>query len=50
MKALVYHGPGQRCWEGKPHRTLDKPTDAVVRIAQRRTARDWLNSTYFIHA
>lgn len=32
MKALVYHGPGQRRWEDKPRPTLDKPTDAVVRI------------------
>ncbi|MBQ0831863.1 zinc-dependent alcohol dehydrogenase family protein [Marinobacter sp.] len=32
MKALVYHGPGQRRWEDKPRPALDKPTDAVVRI------------------
>lgn len=32
MKALVFHGPGKRSWEEKPHPTIDKPTDAVVRI------------------
>lgn len=32
MKALVFHGPGKRSWEEKPRPTIDKPTDAVVRI------------------
>ncbi|TAL84715.1 MAG: alcohol dehydrogenase [Rhodanobacter sp.] len=32
MKALVFHGPGKRSWEEKPHPTIDKSTDAVVRI------------------
>lgn len=32
MKALVFHGPGKRSWEGKPRPSIDKPTDAVVRI------------------
>ncbi|WP_227370090.1 zinc-dependent alcohol dehydrogenase family protein [Halomonas sp. M20] len=32
MKALVFHGPGKRSWEDKPRPTIDKPTDAVVRI------------------
>jgi alcohol dehydrogenase len=32
MKALVYHGPGQRTWEDKPKPTIEHPTDAVVRI------------------
>lgn len=32
MKALVYHGPGQRVWEPVPDRTLEEPTDAIVRI------------------
>ncbi len=31
MKALVYHGQGQRRWEDKSRPTLDKPADAVVR-------------------
>lgn len=31
MKALVYHGQGQRRWEDEPRPTLDKPADAVVR-------------------
>jgi alcohol dehydrogenase len=32
MKALVYHGPGQRAWEDKPKPTISAPTDAIVRI------------------
>jgi len=32
MKALVYHGPGQRSWEDKADPTIQAPTDAVVRI------------------
>src|SRR5213595_2817923 len=32
MKALVYHGPGQRAWEDVPDPTIQAPTDAVVRI------------------
>ena len=32
MKALAYHGPGKRSWEDKPRPTIQKPTDAVVRI------------------
>ncbi len=32
MKALVYHGPGKRSWEEKPQPTIQKPTDAIVRV------------------
>jgi len=32
MKALVYHGPGQRAWESVPDPTILQPTDAIVRI------------------
>ena len=32
MKALVYHGPGQRSWEEKPEPQLQEPTDILVRI------------------
>jgi alcohol dehydrogenase len=32
MKALVYHGPGQRAWESVPDPAIQAPTDAVVRI------------------
>jgi alcohol dehydrogenase len=32
MKALTYHGPGKRSWEDKPKPTIQKPTDAVVRV------------------
>jgi alcohol dehydrogenase len=32
MKALVYHGPGQRSWDTVDDPTILEPTDAVVRI------------------
>ena len=32
MKALVYHGPGQRSWDDVPDPTIEAPTDVVVRI------------------
>jgi alcohol dehydrogenase len=32
MKALVYHGPGERSWEAVPDPKILEPTDAVVRI------------------
>ena len=32
MKALVYHGPGQKAWEDVPDATLEEPTDVVVRV------------------
>src|SRR5579864_9196464 len=32
MKALVFHGPGQRAWENKPKPTLREAGDAIVRI------------------
>ncbi len=32
MKALVYHGPGQRSWEAVPDPVIAEPTDAIVRI------------------
>jgi alcohol dehydrogenase len=32
MKALVYHGPGERAWEQVPDPAIEEPTDAVVRI------------------
>jgi alcohol dehydrogenase len=32
MKALVYHGPGKKSWQDTPKPTLQKPTDAVVRL------------------
>jgi alcohol dehydrogenase len=34
MKALVYRGPGQRAWEEKPRPVVQRPTDAVVKIAR----------------
>ena len=32
MKALVYHGPGQRSWEDVPDPVIIDPTDAIVRV------------------
>jgi hypothetical protein len=32
MKALVYHGPGQKAWEEAPDATLRADTDAIVRV------------------
>jgi alcohol dehydrogenase len=32
MKALVYHGPGQRKWEDVPDPGIEQPTDIIVRI------------------
>jgi alcohol dehydrogenase len=32
MKALVYHGPGQKAWEDVPDPQILQPTDVIVRI------------------
>ena len=32
MKALVYHGPGQKAWEEVPNATIRHDTDAIVRV------------------
>lgn len=32
MKALVYHGPGQKSWDEVPNPTILKPTDVIVKI------------------
>jgi len=32
MKALVYHGPGNKAWEDAPEPTIQEPTDAIVEI------------------
>ncbi len=32
MKALVYHGPGQKAWEEVPDPVIQQPTDVIVRI------------------
>lgn len=32
MKALVYHGPGNKSWEDVPDPTLQADTDAIVRV------------------
>jgi alcohol dehydrogenase len=32
MKALVFHGPGERRWEDVPDPVIVDPTDAIVRI------------------
>ena len=32
MKALVYHGPGQKSWDDVPDAAIQDPTDVVVRV------------------
>ena len=32
MKALVYHGPGQKSWDTVANPTIQSPTDAIVKI------------------
>jgi alcohol dehydrogenase len=32
MKALVYHGPGQKTWEDAPHPEITSDTDAIIRV------------------
>ena len=32
MKALVYHGPGQKAWEDVPDPVIQQPTDVIVQI------------------
>lgn len=32
IKALVYHGPGNRAWEDKARPVIREPGDAIVRI------------------
>ncbi|WP_076262914.1 zinc-binding dehydrogenase [Intrasporangium flavum] len=32
MRAIVYHGPGQKAWEEVPKPTLREDTDAVVKV------------------
>ncbi|HUB73981.1 MAG TPA: zinc-dependent alcohol dehydrogenase family protein [Solirubrobacteraceae bacterium] len=32
MKALVYHGPGERGWDTVPDPSILEPTDAIVRV------------------
>src|ERR1700735_3794068 len=32
MRALVYHGPGQKAWEDVPNPELTDDTDAIVRV------------------
>src|SRR5450631_3924299 len=34
MKALIYHGPGNKSWEEKPIPKIIDPTDAVVKISK----------------
>ena len=32
MKALVYHGPGEKAWEDVPDAAIQDPTDVVVKV------------------
>ena len=38
MKALVYHGPGQKAWEEVPDPKIIEPTDVIVRWTRPRSA------------
>lgn len=32
MKAVVYHGPGQKAWQDVPDPVIQKPTDVIARV------------------
>lgn len=32
MKALVYHGPGNKAWEEVPNPVIQDPTDAIIKV------------------
>ena len=32
MKALVYKGPGQSCWDEMPDPKIEQPTDVIVQM------------------
>ncbi|HEV7146319.1 MAG TPA: alcohol dehydrogenase catalytic domain-containing protein, partial [Pedococcus sp.] len=32
MKALVYHGPGNKSWDEVAKPTIAEPTDAIVKV------------------
>ena len=32
MKAMVYHGPGQKAWEHVPDPKIIDPTDVIVQV------------------
>lgn len=32
MKALVYHGPGQKAWEEVPDPVIQQPTDIIIQV------------------
>ncbi len=34
MKALVYHGPGEKSLDERPMPELSAPTDAIVRMTR----------------
>jgi alcohol dehydrogenase len=34
MKALVYHGPGEKAFDDRPKPAIDMPTDAIVKITR----------------
>ena len=38
MKALVFHGPGQKAWEDAPKPTIVSDTDAIVPSTPSRSA------------
>ena len=34
MKALIYHGPGNKAWEEKPKPVILESTDAIIKISK----------------
>jgi len=32
VRAIVYHGPGNKSWEEVPNPTIVEDTDAIVRV------------------
>ncbi len=34
MKALVFQGPGQKAWTDKARPSIEKPTDAIIRVTR----------------
>ena len=38
MKALVYHGPGQKAWQDMPDPKVIDPTDVIVAVDTTRSA------------
>ena len=47
MRALVYHGPGKRCFEDRPRPVVKAATDAVVKVTNVTISGSALRATKF---